>query len=85
MSHLHWHGGELTRRKLELFQRHAVDALVFPYQRNFAPPISNPLEVSDDPGFVAAPGRGKPATLGGYGSVGFPMILVPMGFRWVSR
>ena len=47
----------ITRTKLAMFDRHGVDALVFPYQ--------------------AQP---SPAVLGGYDSVGFPMIVVPMGF-----
>ena len=46
----------------------------------FAAPIDNPVQKVEDPTFVAAPGRLNPANLGGYGSVGFPMIIVPMGF-----
>ncbi len=71
---------ELTRRKLDVFQRFNVDALVFPYQAAFAGPINSPVEAVSDPTFVAAPGRLNPSNLGGYGSVGFPMIVVPMGF-----
>jgi amidase len=70
----------LTRLKLAIYEQHRVDALVFPYQPTFAPPISNPVQNVDDPTFVAAPGRPNPANLGGYSSVGFPMIIVPMGF-----
>ena len=71
---------ELTRRKLAIFDDHNVEVLVFPYQPAFAPPISNPVQVVEDPSFVAAPGRANPCTLGGYGSLGFPMIIVPIGF-----
>jgi amidase len=70
----------LTRLKLAIYEQHRVDALVFPYQPTFAPPINNPVQKVDDPTFVAAPGRPIPASLGGYSSVGFPMIIVPMGF-----
>jgi amidase len=70
----------LTRLKLAIYEQHGVDALVFPYQPTFAPPINNPVRKVDDPTFVAAPGRPIPASLGGYSSVGFPMIIVPMGF-----
>jgi amidase len=70
----------LTRLKLAIYEQHEVDALVFPYQAAFAAPISNPVQTVEDPTFVAAPGRLNPANLGGYGSVGFPMIIVPMGF-----
>jgi amidase len=70
----------LTRLKLAIYEKYRVDALVFPYQPTFAPPISNPVQKVDDPTFVAAPGRPNPANLGGYSSVGFPMIIVPIGF-----
>lgn len=69
-----------TKLKLELFDRHKVDALVFPYQPAFAAPIANPVRRVDDPAYVAASGRPAPATLAGYSSVGFPGIVVPMGF-----
>jgi amidase len=64
----------LTRLKLAIYEQHRVDALVFPYQPTFAPPISNPVQNVDDPTFVAAPGRPNPANLGGYSSVG-SMVL----------
>jgi amidase len=70
----------LTRAKLAVYERHAVDALVFPYQAAFAGPINNPIERVTDTTFVAVPGRPSPSNLGGYGSAGFPMIVVPMGF-----
>jgi len=70
----------LTRLKLAIYERHKVDALVFPYQPAFAGPISNPLETVNDTTYVAAPDRPNPAPLAGYSSVGFPMIVVPMGF-----
>ncbi|MDV2998088.1 MAG: Glutamyl-tRNA(Gln) amidotransferase subunit A [Chroococcidiopsis sp. SAG 2025] len=68
-----------TQIKLAVFDRYNLDALVFPYQTNFAAPISNPIESIDDPTFVSS-NRPNPATLGGYSSVGFPGIVVPMGF-----
>jgi amidase len=70
----------LTRLKLAIYEQHGVDALVFPYQPTFAAPINNPVQKVNDPTFVAAPGRPNPANLGGYSSIGFPMIIVPMGF-----
>jgi len=70
----------LTRLKLAIYEQHRVDALVFPYQPTFAPPTINPVRKVDDATFVAAPGRPIPASLGGHSSVGFPMIIVPMGF-----
>lgn len=69
-----------TKRKLALFSRHGVDALVFPYNPAFAPPISNPLGEVELPTYVAASGRPQPATLAGYSDTGFPGIVVPMGF-----
>lgn len=71
---------DATRLKLAVFETHKVDALVFPYQPVFASPISNPTGKVADPGFVRVPDRPNPATLGGYGSVGFPGVVVPMGF-----
>jgi amidase len=70
----------LTKLKLAIFERHNVSVLAFPYQPAFAAPIRNPLQTIEDPTFVAAPGRPNPANLGGYSSIGFPMIVVPMGF-----
>lgn len=70
----------LTDRKLAIFKRYNVDALVFPYQTAFAGPIRNPIETIEDPTHVAVQGRPNPSNLGGYSSVGFPMIVVPMGF-----
>jgi amidase len=71
---------EATKAKLAIFTTHNVDALVFPYQASFAAPISNPTGKIDDPSYVRAGGRPNAATLAGYGSVGFPGIVVPMGF-----
>jgi amidase len=70
----------LTRLKVAIYEQNKVDALVFPYQPAFAPPINNPVERVADPTYRAAFGRPNPANLGGYASVGFPMIVVPMGF-----
>ena len=69
-----------TSFQLALFERHRVDALVFPYQPRFAEPISNPVRTIEDPGYEEARGRPNPATLAGYQATGFPGIVVPMGF-----
>jgi amidase len=68
-----------TADKLAIFKKYGVDALVFPYFSSFAPPISNPVYSIDDPGYVKSK-LPEPATLAGYSSVGFPSIVVPMGF-----
>jgi amidase len=68
-----------TRAKLALFSDHGVDALVFPYATSFAAPIRNPVYGLEDPTFVGSD-RPQPAILAGYSSVGFPGIVVPMGF-----
>jgi amidase len=68
-----------TADKLAIFKQYGVDALVFPYFSSFAPPISNPVYSIDDPTFVKSK-LPEPATLAGYSSVGFPSIVVPMGF-----
>lgn len=68
-----------TADKLAVFDKYGVDALVFPYFSSFAPPISNPVYKIDDPAYVKADVP-QPATLGGYSSVGFPSVVVPMGF-----
>ena len=68
-----------TAEKLAVFENHGVDALVFPYLPTFAQPIKNPIYVIDDPTFVNSDAP-VPATMSGYSSVGFPSIVVPMGF-----
>ncbi|MFI4980111.1 MAG: amidase family protein [Nevskiales bacterium] len=68
-----------TAGKLAIFAKYHVDALVFPYFSSFAAPISNPVYSIEDPTFVKST-RPEPATLAGYGSVGFPCLVVPMGF-----
>ena len=68
-----------TQMKLKLFEQYNVEALVFPYQSTFAPPINNPVFKIDDPTFVNSD-RQQPSILAGYSSVGFPSIVVPMGF-----
>ena len=68
-----------TQAKLALFAKYGVDALVFPYQSNFAAPISNPAFKIDDPTFVKSD-KTNPAIFAGYSSVGFPCLVVPMGF-----
>jgi amidase len=62
-----------------VFENHGVDALVFPYVPTFAEPIKNPIYTIDDPTFVKSDAP-VPATMSGYSSVGFPSIVVPMGF-----
>ena len=71
---------EATKLKLAIFTTHNVDALVFPYQAGFAAPIRNPVERIDDPAYIRTSGRPNAATLAGYSSMGFPGIVVPMGF-----
>lgn len=68
-----------TAYKLSLFEDHDLDALVFPYQTSFASPISNPVFSIPDPTFLRST-RPQPAIFAGYSSVGFPGIVVPMGF-----
>lgn len=68
-----------TRDKEALFADYEVDALVCPYFSNFAEPIENPVTKVDDPTFVPSE-RPRPGILAGYSSVGFPSIVVPMGF-----
>ena len=68
-----------TAEKLAVFENHGVDALVFPYAPTFAKPIKNPVYTIDDPAFVKSDAP-VPATMSGYSSVGFPSIVVPMGF-----
>lgn len=68
-----------TQAKLQLFKKYNVEALVFPYQSSFAPPIKNPAMTIDDPTFVAS-SRAQPAIMSGYSSLGFPSLVVPMGF-----
>lgn len=68
-----------TQTTLDVFDTYDLDAIVYPYQTSFAPPIDNPLESVDDPTYIASD-RPNPATLAGYNSVGFPDITVPMGF-----
>jgi amidase len=68
-----------TADKLAIFKKYGVDALVFPYFSSFAPPIGNPVYSVDDPSYVKSK-LPEPATLAGYSSVGFPSIVVPMGF-----
>jgi amidase len=69
-----------TKLKLAIYETYKVDALVFPYQPAFAAPIQNPVRKVEDPSFVPARGRPQPAILAGYSSIGFPGIVVPMGF-----
>jgi amidase len=68
-----------TAYKLSLFDDHDLDALVFPYQTSFASPISNPVFSIPDPAFVNST-RPQPSIFAGYSSIGFPGIVVPMGF-----
>jgi amidase len=68
-----------TRDKLALFSEHGVDALVFPYESAFASPIRNPIYSLEDPTYVGSD-RTVSSIFAGYSSVGFPGIVVPMGF-----
>jgi amidase len=68
-----------TAEKLAVFEKYGVDALVFPYLPTFGQPIKNPVYTIDDPTFVKSEAP-VPATMSGYSSVGFPSIVVPMGF-----
>jgi amidase len=71
----------LTRTKRELFQKFSIAAMIMPYQPSFAEPIVTPREVNTDPSFVPAPPSiVAPNSIAGYGSEGFPMVIVPMGF-----
>jgi amidase len=71
----------LTLTKKKLFQEFSIAAMIMPYQPNFAEPIVTPKEVNTDPSFVPAPPSiVAPNSIAGYGSEGFPMVIVPMGF-----
>jgi amidase len=70
---------EATRLKLAMFDKHDIDAMVFPYQTSFASPIRNPAFSIADPTFVSS-SRPQPSIFAPYSSVGFPGIVVPMGF-----
>jgi amidase len=69
---------EATRLKLGMFEKHHLDAMVFPYSSSFASPISNPAFSIPDPTFVPST-RPQPSIFAGYSSIGFPAIVVPMG------
>jgi amidase len=70
----------LVKQKLALFNEARVDAIIMPYQPAFAGPLRTSTEQHTDPKYVAAPGRSSPNNIAGYGSIGFPMVVVPMGF-----
>ena len=67
-----------TATKLEWFEQHGVDVMVFPYLTSFAGVIRNPVYELEDSTYVDSEVP-VPATLAGYNSVGFPCIVVPMG------
>ncbi len=69
----------LTELRLAPYEQYDLDALVFPYNPTFAPPINSPVYQADDPTFVRSDVL-SPATVAAYGSEGFPGIVVPMGF-----
>ncbi len=69
-----------TQLKLDLFDTYDLDALVFPYHASFAPPVRDPTFTANDPTYVPSGDVRSPSTLAGYSSVGFPGIVVPMGF-----
>ncbi len=66
-----------TKIKLAMFDSNRIDALVFPYRASFASPIRS---ADSEPRPAQSDRPPDPATLAGYGSVGFPGIVVPMGF-----
>lgn len=68
-----------TEAKYAIFKDSNVDVLVFPYQTTFAPPISNPAFKIEDPTYVESK-IPQPSIMAGYSSVGFPCLVVPMGF-----
>lgn len=68
-----------TADKLAVFDKYGVDVLVFPYETSFARVISNPVYKLEDPTYVESD-VSVPATLAGYNSIGFPSVVVPMGF-----
>jgi amidase len=71
----------LSRKKRELFEAHAIEAMIMPYQPGFSEPIVTPLEINSDPSYVSPPPTiVAPNSVAGYGAEGFPMIVVPMGF-----
>lgn len=67
-----------TADKLAVYEKHAVDVLVFPYATSFAGVVRNPVYQLEDPTYVDSD-VSSPATIAGYNSVGFPSIAVPMG------
>ena len=71
---------EATKIKLAMFDRNRLDALVFPYRASFASPIRGADARGNEPRPAQSDRPPDPATLAGYGSVGFPGIVVPMGF-----
>jgi amidase len=68
-----------TEFKMKLFEQYRLDALVFPYQTSFGGPISNPAFSIPDDTFVRS-NRPQPTIFAPYSSVGFPGLVVPMGF-----
>jgi amidase len=71
----------LSKKKREFFEAHAIDAMIMPYQPSFAEPIVTPIETNSDPSFIPPPPTVMaPNSVAGYGSEGFPMVVVPMGF-----
>jgi len=68
-----------TADKLAVFKKYGVDVLVFPYDTSFAGVIKNPVYKLADPTYVASDVP-SPATMAAYNSIGFPCVVVPMGF-----
>ena len=69
-----------TQLKLDLFEAYDLDALVSPFNASFARPVRDPTFSAEDPTYVPSGDVRSPSTLAGYSSVGFPGIVVPMGF-----
>jgi amidase len=69
-----------TKSKLAILDAQRLDALVFPYSATFAAVINNPAFKLDDPTWQTFPRTPSPSSFAPYSSIGFPMIVVPMGF-----
>jgi amidase len=69
-----------TADKLALFDDYGVDVLVFPYETRFAGVVANPVYRLEDPTYISVARVASPSTVSGYSSIGFPCIVVPMGF-----
>jgi amidase len=71
---------ENTRKKLMIFDNDKLDALLMPFSTTFAPPIDNPVRKAADPTWKPYPDIRRGDSIAPYSSIGFPAIVVPMGF-----